>query len=235
MFDASRRVLYLTTLTSGLIALIDSSAESTFGDADAVGRVDDLALEVGEVDLVVVDDAERADAGRREVERGRRAEPAGAQQQHLRLEQLGLALEADLRDEDVARVALALLLGERLRDLDVVAAVLPQRDAAVHRGDVLVAQLLAQRVGGERGALARGAVEDDALVAILDRALDPRLQVAARHVLGAGDVAGVPLLGLPHVDEDHPVAEVLAHLRRVDLLDLTADLPDDLRSGWAHR
>jgi hypothetical protein len=28
---------------------------------------------------------------------------------------------------------------------------------------------------------------------------------------------------------------VLAHLRRVDLLDLAADLPDDLRSGWAHR
>jgi hypothetical protein len=70
---------------------------------------------------------------------------------------------------------------------------------AVHGGDVLVAELLAQRVGGERGALARGAVEDDALVAILDRALDPRLQVAARHVLGAGDVAGVPLLGVAHV------------------------------------
>ena len=69
------------------------------------------------------------------------------------------------------------------------------------------------------------------LLAIRDRTLDPRLEIAARNVLGAGDVAGVPLLGLPHVDEDHPIAEVLAHLRRVDLLDLTADLPDDLRSG----
>ncbi len=31
MFEASRRVSYLTTLTSGLIAFIDSCAESTFG------------------------------------------------------------------------------------------------------------------------------------------------------------------------------------------------------------
>ena len=62
------------------------------GHADAVGRVDDLALQVGDVDHVVVDDAERADAGGGEVERGRRAEAAGAEQQHLGVEQLLLAL-----------------------------------------------------------------------------------------------------------------------------------------------
>ena len=39
--------------------------------ADAVRRVDDLALEVRRVHPVVVDDAERADARRAEVERGR--------------------------------------------------------------------------------------------------------------------------------------------------------------------
>ena len=77
--------------------------------ADARRRVDDLALEVRDVDHVVVDDAERADARRREVERGRRAEPAGAEQQHLRVEQLALAVLADLRQEEVARVALALV------------------------------------------------------------------------------------------------------------------------------
>ena len=79
------------------------------GDADALGGVDHLALEVGEVDDVVVDDAERADAGGGEVERGRRAEAAGAEQQHLRVEQLLLALGADLGDQQVARVAVALL------------------------------------------------------------------------------------------------------------------------------
>ena len=113
----------------------------------------DLALEVREVDDVVVDDAERAHPGGREVERGRRAEPAGAEQEHLRVEQLELALEPDLGHQQVARVALALLGAQRARYLDVVAAVLPERDAAAHGRDVLVAELLLKRVGGERGAL----------------------------------------------------------------------------------
>ena len=39
--------------------------------ADPVGRVDDLALEVAQVDDVEVDDADRADAGGGQVERGR--------------------------------------------------------------------------------------------------------------------------------------------------------------------
>ena len=132
---------------------------------------------------------ERADAGRGEVERGRRAEAAGAEQQHLGVEQLLLALDADLGEQEVARVALALLGRERARDLDGVAAVLPQRVAAGHGLDVLVAELVAQRLGGQRRAVARGAVEDHALRAVGGGALDARLQVAARDVLGAGHVA----------------------------------------------
>ena len=83
---------------------------------------------------------------------------------------------------------------------------------------VRVAEQLRERVGGERGALARGAVEDDARVAVGDRALDARLEIAARDVHGAGDVPAVPLLGLAHVDQDDAVAEVLGDLGRVDLL-----------------
>ena len=83
--------------------------------ADAVDVVEDLALEVRLVDDVHVDDAERADAGGREVERGRRAEPAGAEQQHLGVEQLLLALVADLGQEQVALVPVALLGRERGR------------------------------------------------------------------------------------------------------------------------
>ena len=45
-------------------------ADSAFGFAEPLGGMDDLALEVGRVDPVVVDDPERADAGRGEVERG---------------------------------------------------------------------------------------------------------------------------------------------------------------------
>ena len=112
MFEASSRIGYLTTSTSGLSALIVCLGGVDLRHADRLGRVDHLALQVGEVDDVVVDDAERADAGGREVERGRRAEAAGAEQQHLRVEQLRLALGADLGEQQVAAVALVLLRRE---------------------------------------------------------------------------------------------------------------------------
>ena len=81
--------------------------------ADAIHVVQDLALQVRLVDDVHVDDADRADAGRREVHRRRRAEPAGAEQQHLGVEQLELALLAHLGQQEVALVAVALLGGQR--------------------------------------------------------------------------------------------------------------------------
>ena len=109
MFEASIRVSYFTTFTSGFSAFIVICGRVDLRHADAVGRVDDLALEVRQVDDVVVDDADRADARGGEVQRGRRAEPAGAEQQDLRVEQLLLALGADLGHEHVAAVALALL------------------------------------------------------------------------------------------------------------------------------
>ena len=71
--------------------------------------MDDLALQVGDVDDVEVDDADGAHAGRREVEHRRRAEAAGADEEHAGVQQPGLAVRADLRDEQVARVALLLL------------------------------------------------------------------------------------------------------------------------------
>jgi hypothetical protein len=197
--------------------------------------VDDLALEVGDVHDVVVDDAQRPDARRREVERGGRAQAAGAEQEHLGVEQLLLALDADLGQEEVAAVALPLLGRERPRHLDRVAAVLPQRVAAGHRLDVLVAQVVAERAGGQRGAVARGAVEDHALGAVRCRALDARLEMAARHVLGTGNVPGVPFVGLADVD-DHDVVAAgdLADGRWVDLVDLGLDLLDELGAGGAH-
>jgi hypothetical protein len=156
------------------------------------------------------------------------AEAAGADQQHLGVEQLLLALEADLRDQQVARVALALLGRESHRPLEVIAAVLPQREAAVHHGHVVVAEQLLHRDGRERGAILRGAVRDHAPAAVRHRSLDARLEVSAWHMDGAGDVPHLILLLLAHV-EDHgrlvgiPVAvtmiEQLLDLRRVELLD----------------
>ena len=207
-------------------------------DTDAVVGVDDLALEVGEVDLVVVDDPEGPHAGRREVERRWRSEPAGSEQEDLRVKQLQLTLDADLGKEHVARVPLLLLGGERLRRLHLEAAVLPQRDAPVHRGDVLVAQELLERVRRERRPLTRLAVEDDGLLLVARPALDPRLEVAPRDVDRARQVRLLELVLLTHVDHewDAPVPvrarDRVVHLAGIDLANLLTYLSDQLRTGW---
>ena len=80
--------------------------------ADGGGGVDDLALQVAGVDDVEVDQAERADAGGGEVERERRAEAAGADAEDLGGLELLLAFHADLGQDEVARVAGDLFVGE---------------------------------------------------------------------------------------------------------------------------
>jgi hypothetical protein len=82
------------------------------GHADLRGRVGDLPVQVGELDPIVIDDAERADAGGRQIQRERRAETAGADQEDTGLEQLRLAGAADLGQHDVPGVAKHLLFGE---------------------------------------------------------------------------------------------------------------------------
>ncbi len=76
--------------------------------ADMVGVVGDLALQVVERDAVVVDDADGADAGRGEIQDQRRAETAGAHDEHARAFQFLLALAADLLQHEMALVALDL-------------------------------------------------------------------------------------------------------------------------------
>src|SRR5262249_35259700 len=60
------------------------------------GGMDDLALQVRERHHVVIDDAKRADAGRREIKQGRGAKTAGADHQHPRAFERRLAGAADL-------------------------------------------------------------------------------------------------------------------------------------------
>jgi hypothetical protein len=67
--------------------------------------VHDLALQVGQVDLVVVDQGDAADAARCQVERGGRTEAAGTDDEGVRVEQALLALDAELVQQDVARIA----------------------------------------------------------------------------------------------------------------------------------
>ena len=80
--------------------------------ADLGGGVQDLALEVGEADRVVVDDAEGADAGGGEVEERRAAEAAGPDDEHAGGAEALLAGAADLVQHDVAGVAGELVRGE---------------------------------------------------------------------------------------------------------------------------
>ena len=220
MFSEVSRSRNGTTSTSGLSASIVRRAESTFGSPSEFGRVGDLALEVRLVDDVRVDDPERADAGGREVERGGRAEAAGADQEDPRVEQLQLALLADLRDQQVAAVARRALRPERARQVGREAVPLPVGVAAGERDRPVVAEL-GQRLRGERRAGARRAVEEHGPRAVRRDVLDPRLEVPARHVHRAGDAALLPLVALAHVDEERRVVGVqqLACARRVDFLD----------------
>ncbi|MNS93939.1 hypothetical protein D3C72_1281400 [compost metagenome] len=73
-------------------------------------RVGDLALQIGQVDRVVIDEGQLADAAGGQVHGRRRAEPARADHQHMRIEQGLLAFDADLIKQDVARVAQQLVV-----------------------------------------------------------------------------------------------------------------------------
>src|SRR5262245_6278912 len=74
------------------------------GRADVRGAVDHLPLQVRQRDRIVVDDAERAHPGSREIHERRRAEPAGADDQDTRALERGLTRSADFVQYDVAGV-----------------------------------------------------------------------------------------------------------------------------------
>ena len=75
------------------------------GRADLIGAVERLALEIGERDRVVVDHADPADPGRREILDRRRADAAGADQQDMAGEQPHLPRAAHFAQHDVAGIA----------------------------------------------------------------------------------------------------------------------------------
>ena len=213
-------MLCSTTSTSGLSASIVLPRRGGLRLADPLGVVDHLALQVGGVDDVVVDEAERADPGGGEVERGRRAEAAGADQQHLRVQHLQLALDPDLGKQGVARVAVALLGGHPLGGDHRQPLLLPGEDAAGHRGDVLVAERL-QLLGRLVGAVAAAAVEDRAGRLVGRGGGDLVAEQPRRDQLAALEVGLLVLVGLAGVDQDDVAAlDLLGGLEGLDLLDL---------------
>ena len=92
----------MSTWISGLRSSSRSRADFHLERADGGRAVDDLALQVGGIDHVVVHQADAPDAGRRQVQRHRRAQPAGADDQHRGGLQLALAFQPHFRDQQVA-------------------------------------------------------------------------------------------------------------------------------------
>ena len=120
-----------------------SRAESVFGIADPLGVVDHLALQVGGVDDVVVDEADRADPGGGQVERGRarrgrrrraaapsRSAASAGRRPRPRAAACGASSGRAARRSSRS-------VGDHRQPL-----LLPGEDAAGHRGDVLVAERL---------------------------------------------------------------------------------------------
>src|SRR5438309_90681 len=169
--------------------------------ADVRGRVQHLPLEVCDVHDVAVHEAEGADAGRGEVERRRRAEPARADQQDLAPQEPALSLVADLRQQEVAAVALDLVRRQRHVLHDRQPRLRPLLEAALEIDDRLVAELL-QLPGGEHGAQPRLAVQDDRRRGIAHRTRDAEFEEATADVGGRLDVAVAVLVGIAHVDDD---------------------------------
>jgi hypothetical protein len=74
--------------------------------------VHDLALQVGEIDVVVIAQGDVPHTAGGEVQSDRRAEPAGADHQRMRGEELLLAPLTQLREQDMAAVAQQLLVAQ---------------------------------------------------------------------------------------------------------------------------
>ena len=71
-----------------------------------------LALKIGQIHHVAIDEADRADTGCGQIERRRRTKATRADQENLGLGDLLLPLATHLRQEDVAAVAGDLIFGE---------------------------------------------------------------------------------------------------------------------------
>ncbi len=77
-----RRVSYRSMSHFGVDGVQAIAGGVQLGPADVGGAVQHLALQVAEIDDVEIDQADAADAGGGQVQPQRRAEPAGADEQH---------------------------------------------------------------------------------------------------------------------------------------------------------
>src|SRR5207248_1559654 len=114
-----------------------------------------------------------------------------ADQQDLRVQQLELALLADLGDQQVPGIARPLLRRKRARQNDLEPVSLPVGEPTGERMNVFVPEL-PERLRSKRRAVADGAVEDDRLRLVGGNSFDAALEIAPRDVDGAGEVTLLP-------------------------------------------
>src|ERR1700691_1807011 len=81
---------------------------------DVAGAMDDLALQVGEVHYVEIDQPDASDTGGGQIQTQRRAKPAGSHQKNFGGLQLELTFGADFGHDQVPAVAQDLVLCESL-------------------------------------------------------------------------------------------------------------------------
>src|SRR5579864_8161400 len=139
-FSDVMRSLYVTTSTSGFSASSVFFAESAF---HSPSRSVECAIWRCRFEASTRSSSTMPSrpTPASKIKARRTAEAAGADQEHARLEQLELALDADLGDEQVAAVARALCRIERARQRGREAVALPVGVAARERDDVLVAEV----------------------------------------------------------------------------------------------
>ncbi len=137
------------------------------GLALVAGAVEHLSLQVRQFDHVVVDQAERADAGGRQVQGRGRAQPTGSDDDHASLVESLLAGDADLGESDVPGVAVPggvaeVCVGHRWQP-----ETHPAPDSPGERGDAAIPGIL-ELGGHDGGSLADRAIEDDRGVVVRD-------------------------------------------------------------------
>jgi hypothetical protein len=98
--DADGRVQRCEALRAGI----------RLGSAELAGVEQHLALQVGQLDAVAVEESQRSAAGRRQIQGRGGAEAAGPDDEHARRLELLLASRPDLEKRQVTLVALALAL-----------------------------------------------------------------------------------------------------------------------------
>ena len=103
-FDVDMRVRVAQTIVGGF----------QFAATNVFRAVQNLPVQVRKIDLVRIDQSDRADSGRRQIKRGGGTESAGANAQNARRFQSALSLDADLRENEMARVTRE-LFGAKLR------------------------------------------------------------------------------------------------------------------------